>query len=71
MIKNPDNEKLFHAVKDALDKAKLKPELAEIVMKPLNESALGGGEAARMKSLIDALEGLDDVQDVYTTAVLD
>jgi YebC/PmpR family DNA-binding regulatory protein len=61
----------FHAVKEALDKAKLKPELAEIVMKPTNESALGGGEAARMKSLLDALEGLDDVQDVYTTAVLD
>jgi transcriptional/translational regulatory protein YebC/TACO1 len=61
----------FHAVKDALDTAKLKPEIAEIVMKPLNESAVAGGEAARMKSLLDALEGLDDVQDVYTTAVLD
>jgi YebC/PmpR family DNA-binding regulatory protein len=61
----------FLAVKDALDKAKLKPELAEIVMKPVNESALAGGEAGRMKSLLEALEGLDDVQDVYTTAVLD
>jgi YebC/PmpR family DNA-binding regulatory protein len=61
----------FHAVKDALDKAQLKPELAEIVMKPVNESALAGGEAGRMKSLLEALEGLDDVQDVYTTAVLD
>jgi len=61
----------FMVVKEALEKAKLRPELAEIVMKPLNESALGGGEAARMKSLLDALEGLDDVQDVYTTAVLD
>jgi YebC/PmpR family DNA-binding regulatory protein len=61
----------FHAVKDALDKAKLKPELAEIVMKPVNESALAAGEAGRMRSLLEALEGLDDVQDVYTTAVLD
>jgi YebC/PmpR family DNA-binding regulatory protein len=61
----------FHAVKEALDKAKLKPEIAEIVMQPQNESALGASEAARMKSLLDALEGLDDVQDVYTTAVLD
>src|SRR5882672_2406667 len=61
----------FLAVKDALDQAKLKPELAEIVMKPVNESALAGGEAGRMKSLLEALEGLDDVQDVYTTAVLD
>jgi transcriptional/translational regulatory protein YebC/TACO1 len=40
-------------------------------MKPVNESALAGGEAGRMKSLLEALEGLDDVQDVYTTAVLD
>ena len=61
----------FHAVMEALEKAKLKPELAEIVMKPLNESSLAANEAARMKSLLDALEGLDDVQDVYTTAVLD
>jgi YebC/PmpR family DNA-binding regulatory protein len=61
----------FLGVKDALDKAKLKPELAEIVMKPTNESALAAGEAGRMKSLLDALESLDDVQDVYTTAVLD
>ena len=61
----------FLAVKDALEKAKLKPELAEIVMKPVNESALAAGEAGRMKSLLEALESLDDVQDVYTTAVLD
>ena len=61
----------FHTVKDALDKAQLKPELAEIVMQPQNELALAAGEAGRMKSLLEALEGLDDVQDVYTTAVLD
>jgi len=61
----------FHAVKEALDKAKLKPELAEIVMQPQNELALAGSEAARLKSLLEALEVLDDVQDVYTTAVLD
>jgi YebC/PmpR family DNA-binding regulatory protein len=61
----------FDAVKAALDKAKLKPELAEVTMKPENESALSGGDAGRMRALLDALEGLDDVQDVYTTAVLD
>ena len=61
----------FPAVKDALDKAALKPELAEITMKPANENALAGDDAARMRRLLDALEGLDDVQDVYTTAVLD
>jgi len=61
----------FHAVKAALEKAGLKPEVAEVIMKPLNESALAGGDAQRMRSLLDALEGLDDVQDVYTTAVLE
>jgi len=61
----------FAAVRAALEKAKLKPELAEITMKPVNESPLAGGEAGRMRHLLDALESLDDVQDVYTTAVLD
>jgi YebC/PmpR family DNA-binding regulatory protein len=61
----------FEAVKAALEKAKLKPELAEITMKPVSEAALAAGESGRMRSLLEALEGLDDVQDVYTTAVLD
>jgi YebC/PmpR family DNA-binding regulatory protein len=61
----------FESVKAALDKAGLRPEVAEITMKPASETALGGAEAARMKSLLEALEGLDDVQDVYTTAALD
>jgi YebC/PmpR family DNA-binding regulatory protein len=61
----------FDAVKAALAKAKLEPEIAEITMKPVNESALAAGDAGRMKSLLEALEGLDDVQDVYTTAVTD
>jgi len=61
----------FHAVKAALEKAGFKPELAEVTMKPTNENALAGGDAARMRSLLDALEGLDDVQSVYTTAVID
>jgi len=37
----------------------------------VNESALAGEDAARMRRLLDALENLDDVQEVYTTAVLD
>jgi transcriptional/translational regulatory protein YebC/TACO1 len=40
-------------------------------MKPVNETPLVGDEAARMRRLLDALEGLDDVQDVYTSAVID
>jgi YebC/PmpR family DNA-binding regulatory protein len=61
----------FLAVKAALEKAGFKPELAEVTMKPANENPLAGGDAQRMRSLLDALEGLDDVQNVYTTAVLD
>ncbi len=61
----------FPAVKEALEKAGLKPELAEITMKPSSENSLESSEASRMRSLVDALENLDDVQNVYTTAVLD
>jgi len=61
----------FAAVKQALDKAGLRPELAEITMKPTAEAALAGDDAARMRQLLEALENLDDVQNVYTTAVVD
>ena len=61
----------FDAVKAALEKAKLKPELAEVTMKPVNESALAAAEAGRMRSLLDALESLDDVQSVSTSAVIE
>ena len=61
----------FVSVKQALDRAGLKPELAEVTMKPTTESELKGEDAARMQKLIDALESLDDVQDVYTTALLE
>jgi YebC/PmpR family DNA-binding regulatory protein len=61
----------FLAVKESLEKAGLKPELAEVTMKPLNESTLAGDEGLRMQKLLDALEGLDDVQDVYTSAVIE
>ena len=58
----------FPAVKAALEKAGLKPELAEVTMKPTVENELKGDDAARMQRLLDALEAVDDVQAVYTTA---
>jgi len=61
----------FVKVKEGLEQAGLKPELAEIVMKPLNEVNLAGDDAVKMQKLLDALESLDDVQDVFTSAVLD
>jgi len=57
-------------VKEALTKRGLKPEVAEVVMKALNEVEMVGDDALRMQKLIDALESLDDVQEVYTSAVL-
>ena len=60
----------FAHVKDAFDKAGLKADVAEIVMKPLNEVVFTGDDAAKMQKLIDALESLDDVQEVYTSAVI-
>ncbi len=61
----------FSDVKTALEKAGLKADLAEIVMKPLNEMVLAGDDAARMQKILDALDSVDDVQQVYTNAVFD
>jgi YebC/PmpR family DNA-binding regulatory protein len=61
----------FAQVRDALQKAGFKPELAEITMKPTVENTLAGDEAARMQKLLDVIESLDDVQEVYTNVVLD
>ncbi|MCM2329287.1 MAG: YebC/PmpR family DNA-binding transcriptional regulator [Lysobacter sp.] len=61
----------FAAVKAALEKAGFKAELAEVTMKPSTETALSGDDAARMQKLLDALESLDDVQDVHTSASMD
>jgi len=61
----------FAALRAAFDKAGLKPEVAEITMKAASESALAGDDAARMRRLLDALDELDDVQEVYTNAALE
>ena len=59
------------AVREALEKAGLRAELAEVTMKPTAEAALAGADAQRQRALLDALESLDDVQQVYTTAVFE
>jgi YebC/PmpR family DNA-binding regulatory protein len=61
----------FSDVKDALEKAGFKAEMAEIVMKPSTEIAFSGDDALKMQKLLDALENLDDVQEVYTNAVIE
>ncbi len=61
----------FRAVRQALEAAGLKAEVAEITMKPSTETELTGDDAVRMQKLLDALENLDDVQQVYTNAIID
>ena len=51
--------------------AGLKPEIAEVTMRAENTIELGGEEAAKMQKLLDMLEDLDDVQDVFHNAELD
>ncbi len=60
----------FARVRAALERAGFKPELAEVTMKPSAETELAGDDSAKMQKLLDALESLDDVQDVYTSAVI-
>jgi YebC/PmpR family DNA-binding regulatory protein len=60
----------FFQVKGALEKAGFKAELAEVTMKPTTETEISAEDAAKLQKLIDALESLDDVQDVYTTAAM-
>ena len=69
IITSPE-PKEFAAVKEALEKAGLKPVLAEIIMKPEIETELDGDEAVKMQKILDALDALDDVQEVYTNAVM-
>lgn len=61
----------FSAVKESLEKTGFKAEMAEIVMKPSTETVFTGDDAVKMQKLLDALENLDDVQEVYTNAVIE
>jgi YebC/PmpR family DNA-binding regulatory protein len=58
----------FEAVKAALEAAGLKPELAEVTMRAENTVELSGEEGQRMQKLIDIIEDLDDVQDLFHNA---
>ena len=58
----------FEAVKNALEAAGLKAELAEVTMRAENTIELGGEDGARMQKLLDMIEDLDDVQEVYHNA---
>jgi len=61
----------FEAVKAALEAAGLKPEVAETTWRAENSIELSGDDAQRMQKLLDMIEDLDDVQDVFHNAVID
>ncbi|HET9700165.1 MAG TPA: YebC/PmpR family DNA-binding transcriptional regulator [Burkholderiales bacterium] len=61
----------FEPVREALARAGLKPEIAEVTMKPASEVVLTGDDGRRMQKLLDALDDLDDVQNVYTNAAIE
>ena len=61
----------FEAVKNALEAGGLKPEIAEVTMRAENTIELSGEDAQRMQKLLDVIEDLDDVQDVYHNAELE
>ena len=65
----PPND--FIAVKEAMEAAGLKAVVSEVIMKPSLETVFTGDDAVKMQKILDALEDLDDVQDVYTTAVIE
>jgi YebC/PmpR family DNA-binding regulatory protein len=61
----------FVQVRERLGAAGFKPEFAEVTMKPNTEVSITGDDAARMHKLLDAIESIDDVQEVYTNAAID
>jgi len=60
----------FEAVKAAIEAAGFKPEIAEVTMRAENTVEVTGDDATRMQKLLDVIEDLDDVQDVYHNAEL-
>jgi len=68
-IITPPNE--FLNIKEGFDKANLKYEFAELTMKAETENELKGPDAERMRKILDFLEDLDDVQEVYTNVVIE
>jgi YebC/PmpR family DNA-binding regulatory protein len=61
----------FEAVKNALEAAGLVADMAEVTLRPENSISLQGEDAVKMQKLLDVLEDLDDVQNVFHNAEID
>lgn len=60
----------FEQVKNALSAAGLHAELAEVTFRPENTIEIEGDDAVKMQKILDVLEDLDDVQEIYHNAAL-
>jgi len=60
----------FEQVKNALSAAGLNAELAEVTFRPENTIEIEGEDAVKMQKILDVLEDLDDVQEIYHNAAL-
>jgi YebC/PmpR family DNA-binding regulatory protein len=60
----------FEQVKNALNNAGLTAELAEVTFRPENTIEIQGEDAVKMQKILDVLEDLDDVQEIYHNAAL-
>ncbi|NKB63349.1 MAG: YebC/PmpR family DNA-binding transcriptional regulator [Gammaproteobacteria bacterium] len=65
VVTPPDS---FHKVEQAFKEAGLEPDMAELIQRPSTETELVGEDAEKVLKLIDVLEDLDDVQNVFTNA---
>ena len=60
----------YMTVKESLEAAGFTAEFGQVTMKAENETELAGEDAVKMQKLLDVLESLDDVQDVYTSVII-
>ena len=61
----------FSQIKEQLIAKGFTPELGEVTRRPDNEIDLSGEDGEKMQKLLDVLENLDDVQEVYTNASIE
>jgi len=59
----------LHEVTRAFVQAGMEPEMAELIQRPSVETEVEGEDAEKIMKIIDALEDLDDVQNVFTNAI--
>jgi len=67
VLTDPDS---FASVRDGMQAAGLQPESADVTLRADNMVAVSGDHAEQVTDLLEWLEELDDVQDVYSNAAL-